>query len=228
DRWLPALESVEEHFDYHCSLIDLASVFVEIASDIQAGGPYITPNPGLVEYWRHWAEQRFTSGKRRVGIVWQGNPRQPVDHFRSCPLAALEPLTRVESVQLLSLQIGMGNDQLTDWAQRNKILVVPPEFDNASGAFMDSAALLAHLDLLISVDTAILHVAGALGRPVWLLLGSAPDWRWMIQRSDSPWYSTLRLFRQTRPGAWDTVVGRVVAALDGGPSGCEKSYSFAG
>jgi len=180
-----------------------------------------------------------------VGITWQGNPAFLHDRQRSIPLVHFAPLAQVEGVQLISLQKGAGTDQLKqlriadcglrierqetkpllESAIRNPqsaILDLGSRLDEASGAFMDTAAIMTHLDLVISSDTAVAHLAGALGIPVWVALPMAPDWRWLLGREDSPWYPTMRLFRQTRYGQWEDVFDRLAEELKAVVS-CQKT-----
>ena len=144
----------------------------------------------------------------KVGIVWAGGPLQRHDRYRSCGLAPLLPLTRIRGVRLFSLQMDEPAKELA--GHRGSGIV---DLSPGIGDFADTAAIVANLDLVVSVDTAVCHLAGALGRPVWVLLSRHTDWRWMVGRDDSPWYSTMRLFRQSRLGEWGSVVDRVGAAL---------------
>jgi len=153
-----------------------------------------------------WAIRLPQTGRLRVGLVWAGNPTHPDDRNRSIPLQTLlAALSEVANVELVSLQKGAR----------------APEADGAGvtradleiADFLDTAAALARLDLLISVDTSVLHLAGAMGRPAWALLPFAPDWRWRIEGDETPWYPSLRLLRQPRPGDWTAVVAQAAAAL---------------
>jgi len=147
---------------------------------------------------------RQPDGGLKVGVVWQGNPKHENDRQRSLPLALLDSLLGLSGVTFYSLQVPAapldGNHVLVDLA-------------GLIHDFADTAALVSQLDLVISVDTSVAHLAGALGRPVWLLLPFAPDWRWLLDRGDSPWYPTMRLFRQPVPGDWASVIQEVRAAL---------------
>jgi hypothetical protein len=184
----------------------LPGIFGTTLSTIPATAPYLYADPHLAEYWR--TEMEPLAGFK-VGIAWQGNPKNSVDRFRSLALARFEPLAHVRGVHLISLQVGPGTDQLA---------AVPfPVTDMGSRLDPDSlgdlAAVMANLDLVISVETAVAHLAGALAAPVWTLLPLVPDWRWLLERADSPWYPTMRLFRQRRLGEWDEVMKRVQEAL---------------
>ena len=126
-------------------------------------------------------------------------------------LTRFEPLARVPGIQLFSLQVGLGIEQLRDVGDRFSVIDLGSRFDSAS--FRDAAAVVTALDIVLSVDSATAHLAGALAVPVWVLLPFAADWRWLLGREDSPWYPTMRLFRQKEPGDWDGVFDRLVAAL---------------
>ena len=141
----------------------------------------------------------------RVGIAWQGSPTFRGDRERSVPLAQFAPLARVPGVQLISLQKGNGTEQLADVSSQFSVRDMGDNLDAIGGAFMDTAAIMMNLDLVISSDTAIAHLAGALGVAVWVALPLVPDWRWQLERADNPWYPSMRLFRQTRLGFWDDV-----------------------
>jgi hypothetical protein len=161
----------------------------------------------------HWRRELAPVSGFRVGIAWQGSPQHPLDRHRSVPLSHFEPLARVPGVRLISLQQGPGTEQLTSLAGRFPVLNLGGLLDRTSGPFMDMAAVLHNLDLVVTVDTALAHLAGGLGLPGWVALHYTPDWRWLLGREDSPWYPTLRLFRQTRQGDWPDVFGRLAAAL---------------
>jgi hypothetical protein len=135
-----------------------------------------------------------------VGIAWQGNPAFRNDYLRSIPLSHFASLTKVDGVRLVSLQKGPGTEQLTG----DDIKLIA-NLDEAAGPFMDTAAIMKHLDLVICSDSAVAHLAGALGVPAWIALPLIPDWRWLLEREDSPWYPSARLFRQTRLGCWEDV-----------------------
>jgi ADP-heptose:LPS heptosyltransferase len=144
----------------------------------------------------------------RVGLSWSGNARHVNDRRRSCPLAAFAPLLELPDIAWFSLQKDDGEDQMAQVPTAARIRLL-----DARNEFAQKAALIEGLDLVISVDTSNAHLAGALGKPVWILLPFAPDWRWGLSRSDSPWYPTARLFRQPRAGDWESVVAEVRAAL---------------
>jgi hypothetical protein len=148
-----------------------------------------------------------------VGICWQGNPAYRADARRSVPLACFEALARVPGVRLVALQKQHGREQLSRWPAELPLLDLGASLDEASGPFVDTAAALAAVDLLVSSDTAVPHLAGALGQEVWLLLPRQPDWRWGQGGEATPWYPRFRLFRQAAPGDWGGVMARVEEAL---------------
>jgi hypothetical protein len=162
-----------------------------------------------------WGEFLARLPGRKIGIAWQGNPKYRRDVFRSLPLAAFAPLAAVPGVTLVSLQQGAGQGWLADPATRPAFPVVDPgpEVDATAGAFMDTAALMQGLDLVITSDTSIPHLAGALGVPVWLAVAANPDFRWLDRGETSPWYPSMRLFRQPRPGDWESVFAAIAASL---------------
>jgi tetratricopeptide (TPR) repeat protein len=171
--------------------------------------PYLSADPELIADWR----QRLPPGGFRVGIAWQGRADTPLDKGRSFPLRVLAPLALVPGVRLISLQAGVGTEQLSELPAGFAVATLADGFDSGPDGFLDAAAVMMNLDLIVTSDTSIAHLAGALGRPVWIALRHVPDWRWMLDRDDSPWYPTARLFRQTRPGNWDEVAGRIAAEL---------------
>ena len=146
----------------------------------------------------------------RVGIAWQGNPSRREDTGRSIRLEHFLPLASVPGVRLISLQKDTGADQL---APAMPVETLGDDFDQGRDGFIDTAAVMMNLDLVITSDTAIPHLAGALGRPVWVALRAVPDWRFMLERPDSPWYPTMRLFRQTTRDDWASVFAAIKDAL---------------
>lgn len=172
--------------------------------------PYLAAEPDLIERWR----ARLANGTGlKIGIGWQGNPAYRADRTRSIPLADFVPLARIPGVRLISLQKGFGAEQLAAVPPGVKIENFGAELDERTGAFVDTAAVIANLDLVIASDTACAHLAGALGKEVWLALAAAPDWRWGRGSGESPWYPTMRLFRQRLAGDWAEVFSRIADAL---------------
>jgi ADP-heptose:LPS heptosyltransferase len=154
----------------------------------------------------------------KIGIAWQGNPHHRWDRHRSIPLVQFAPLARLEGVQLYSLQKGPGTEQLAAVASRLSVTEVIPGAEMTPETFMETAAILKNLDLVITVDTAIAHLASALAVPVWVALSVMVDWRWLREREESPWYPTMRLFRQKQLGDWPAVFERMAMVLSQHPS----------
>jgi hypothetical protein len=171
--------------------------------------PYLRADPARSARWR----ERLPQGGFRIGIVWQGNPKGAVDRGRSVPLRAFEPLARVDGVTLISLQKNHGLEQLADLPKGMVVETLPDDFDAGPDAFLDTCAVMRSLDLVISSDTSAAHIAGALGLPGWIVLKHRPDWRWLLEREDSPWYPTLRLFRQASAGDWTSAFSAMENAL---------------
>lgn len=191
--------------DWQCPLMSLPFAFGTRLDSIPARIPYLQ----APEAARHKADALdWPSSGLRVGLVWAGNPDHRKDRDRSIPLRILETLFGVPEVNFFSLQVGPAAAELSQTNSGTTIDLSPHIADLA-----DTAALLEKLDMVISVDTAVAHLAGALGIPTWLMLPFAPDWRWMLGRADSPWYPSMRLFRQPRPGDWPTVIETVRKAL---------------
>jgi tetratricopeptide (TPR) repeat protein len=197
-------------FDVQAPLLSLPALLKTTVETIPAEVPYLFAEDGLVMRWK---ERLAHVGGLRVGVCWQGNPRFRADRERSFPLAQLEPLARIPGVSLISLQWGPGTEQLAAAQRRFSIVDLGGGLDQENGGFMDTAAVLKNVDLVVTADTAMAHLAGALGVPVWLGLAWAADWRWLMDRDDSPWYPTARLFRQKRRGAWPKVFRRMATEL---------------
>jgi hypothetical protein len=195
--------------DLQGSLASLPALTSESGEPYAPQSPYLKPEPARVEKWRD--RLQATKGLR-IGIAWQGNPAFYSDRFRSIPLVAFEPLARVPGANLFSLQKDVGVEQIRQLGGRFPVLDLGEELDR-DAPFLDTAAILASLDLVITSDTSIAHLAGALGARTWLATSFAPDWRWLLAREDSPWYSSLRSFRQSRLGDWSDVFERMAAAL---------------
>ncbi len=197
-------------FDAHAPLLSLPGILKTSLSTVPAEIPYLCADTQLQAKWQ-CTLNRFSGF--RVGIAWQGNPQVPRDHLRSIPLIHFAPLARVEGVCLFSLQKGPGTKQLLAIRDQFTVIDLGNRLDENSGAFMDTAALMRNVDLVITSDTAIAHLAGALGVPVWVALPYVGEWRWLLQREDSPWYSSMRLFRQPEPADWDGVFDRMAQEL---------------
>src|SRR5262249_4400009 len=173
---------------------------------IAAEVPYLFAEASLVEHWRA-ALSPIRAFK--IGIAWQGNPKHDPHRRRSIPLVQFASLARLDGVQLFSLQKGPGSEQLRAVADHMTVMDFGGRLDETSGPFLDTAAVMKNLDLVITSDMAIAHLAGALAVPVWVALHFARDWRWLLHRDDSPWYPTMRLFRQPAFGDWDSVFARM-------------------
>ncbi|MBR0871352.1 tetratricopeptide repeat protein [Bradyrhizobium tropiciagri] len=194
-------------FDVHAPLLSLPRIFATQNDTVPATVPYIAPDPDLVARW--WGERLGTHPGPSVGLVWQGNPAHVHDSRRSLPLDRLRPLLDCPGARFVSLQVGPGQNQLTEFD--DGIVDAGAQID--PGSFADAAAIIANLDLVITVDSAIAHLAGAMGKPVWILLAKGSDWRWPRDRDETPWYPHARLFRQAVPGDWAEVIGRLCTAL---------------
>ncbi len=198
-------------FDVHTPLLRLMGLFTTTLETIPASIPYLTAEAARVER----LEARLTAWPGfKVGIVWQGNPRHTRDPDRSFRLAEFERLAGIEGVRLINLQKGSGAEQLGKLAARFSVIDLGEEVDPGLTTMSDTPALMMGLDLVITPDTVLAHLAGALGIPVWIALPLAPDWRWLTRREDSPWYPTARLFRQSERDRWDIVFDRIAAALN--------------
>ena len=196
-------------YDFQLPFMSLARVFETTEATIPREIPYLAVDPRRVAKWG----ERIGTGGFRVGVSWQGNPQYPGDRFRSIPLADFAPLAAVPGVRLISLQSFRGLEQLDALPDGMRVETLGEEVVNNPDGFREVAAVMANLDLMIMSDSAPGHLAGALGRPVWLALPHTPDWRWLRERTDSPWYPTMRLFRQKRRGDWPGVFAEIAGAL---------------
>ena len=202
----------------HASLMSLPAIFGTTQRTVPARIPYLPTEPVVVERWRQamaaaiagdpWAGR----GGRPllVGVAWQGSPTNPNDHWRSFPLAKVAPVADVPGVRLVSVQAVDGLDQIG--ALDGEFPIIDLESRRAR-EFSDTAAIVSLLDLVITADTAVAHLAGGLGIPVWLANSAVGEWRWMVDREDSPWYPTMRIFRQSQLGDWDSVFRRMADVL---------------
>ncbi len=190
-------EPLPDH-DHACPLMSLPLAFGTELHGVPAEVPYLTADQGLVT---QWADRLPKGDRKRIGLVWSGNPDHPNDRRRSIPLASFARLVDGDA-DFIGLQTDVRD---SDEPALRDILM--PELDNRD--FADTAALIRLMDVVITVDTSVAHLAGAMGKPVWILLPHNPDWRWMHDRDDSPWYPSARLFRQPAPGDWDSVLERV-------------------
>jgi Tfp pilus assembly protein PilF len=194
-------------FDFHCSLVSLPRIFGTNLADVPKTVPYLRPDPVLVDAW---SKRLGTSdGQIRVGLVWAGRSKYRADRTRSLNLQQLAPFARVRGVKFFSLQKGPGGEQAKNPPAGLELVDLGPELND----FADTAAVMSLLDLSITSDTSVPHLAGAMARPIWLMLQFVPSFRWLLEREDMPWYPTMRLFRQPRLGDWDSVIARVVDEL---------------
>ena len=194
-------------FDIHCSLMSLPFIFGTTLDTIPADIPYIKVDTALLQKWKDKVKDE--DSKLKVGLSWAGRPEHKNDLNRSFLFDTFTPIAQFDNIIFYSLQKGKGSEQAQSPPDRMKFIDYTDEIHD----FSDTAALIMNLDLVISADTAVVHLAGALGTPVWTLLPFAPDWRWMLNREDSPWYPTMSLFRQPAPGDWKSVIENVAAAL---------------
>lgn len=206
----PSREIPDLDFDFHVDLLSLPRLFGTRLDSIPQEIPYIFADYGLTEFWR----QRLAEDQNfRIGLVWEGGAQHTNNLNRSCRLTDFEPLSRIPGISLYSLQKGTGIEQAEDENTSIELIRLDNELD-LKARFVDTAAVMMNLDLIISVDTAASHLAGALGRPVWTLLCANPDWRWLLEGSSSPWYPNMRLFRQTSPGYWGDTIDQLVGAVE--------------
>ncbi len=196
--------------DCHAALLNLPMLFQTTPATVPAQVPYISADPERRARWRAWLDQY---PGRKIGVCWQGNPQHKEDAKRSLNMGSLTPWTQVAGVRLVSLQVGDGEVRYAEKAKSLGMLDPGLLADEQGETFRELAALMSELDLVISVDTALVHLAGALGVTTWVCLAHVPDWRWLMNREDTPWYPTLRLFRQSRLGHWERVITRITEEL---------------
>lgn len=197
-------------FDVHTSIVLLPALYYANRRTIDVPVPYLRAADELVERWR---ARLAALGGFKVGICWQGNPDYPWDAWRSIPLAEFAPLGEVPDVCLIPLQNGPGLEQLPAFAERFPVVDLGEDVDRHSGAFMDTAAIIKNLDLVITSDTSMAHLAGGLGAEVWVALSHAPEFRWMHAGRACPWYPTMRLFRQAPGAPWANVFNEMAEML---------------
>jgi tetratricopeptide (TPR) repeat protein len=203
-------------FDYHVPLMTLPYLLKTTIDTVPDDVPYLYADPALVTYW---AEQLKHDTNFKIGICWQGNANYSTHFLRtavaakSIRLEKFAPLALLGGVSIYSLQKTTGEDQLKNLPQGFILKQFDSSLDTQHGRFMDTVAVMKNLDLIITVDTSIAHCAGGLGIPVWVMLPKPPDWRWMLNRDDTPWYPTMRLFRQSNPDSWEDVFENIVQEL---------------
>ena len=206
DEWLErGVDAVDEsRFDLHIPLESLPGVFGTTLDTIPSDVPYLFADEALCSKWR---ARIAPSADLKVGLVWAGNPDSAYDQARSCALRDLAPLFGIPGCRFYSLQVGGVAEEIHDAGF--PLIALGGDFCD----FGDTAAAMLQLDLIVTVETAAAHLAGALGKPTWVLLAHVPAWRWLLDRPDSPWYPTLRLFRQTQAGDWPTVIAALTQAF---------------
>ena len=194
------------NFDVYAPLASLPGIFKTTMETIPADIPYLFADPARIQWWR----DRLAGNGIKVGLTWGGNPEHSNDRNRSMPLEAVRPLLSLKGIRWFSLQIGeRAQDLRADWASPIE------DLSHEVNTFPETAAAMMNLDLIISVDTSLAHLAGALGRRVWIPLGHVADWRWLRDRNDSPWYPSIHLFRQRSRGDWAGVIEQIKDALLG-------------
>ncbi|TET36909.1 tetratricopeptide repeat protein [Candidatus Dependentiae bacterium] len=201
---------------YQIPLMSIPRVVKTTLETIPAQTPYLQIDGPLTQEWK---KKLADDHHLKVGICWHGNAQYRTASLRraviakSVTLALLEPLSTIEGVTLYSLQRVTGEDQINECSFKAKMVVFDISFDQQHGRFMDTAAVMKNLDLVITVDTGTAHLAGALNVPTWIMLPFPADWRWLRNRTDSPWYPTVRLFQQTKTGEWEPVIKQIAEKL---------------
>jgi hypothetical protein len=196
-------------FDFQTPLSRVPAVAGLRLDTIPPNTPYLRADPERVAFWR----RRIGDNGFRIAVCWQGNPKTLVDRGRSFPLAEFAPLAGIPGVRLIALQARHGTEQLAHLPVGMTVETLGDDYDTGPDSFVDPAAVAEVADLVVTSDTALAHLAGALGRPTWVALRKVPDFRWLLDREDSPWYPTVRLFRQRAEGDWAEVMQRIAAAV---------------
>lgn len=208
-----AYEDLTPDVEVQASLMSLPAIFGTTCETIPTNIPYFHPNKTLVQQW----QEKIDCSYFNIGICWHAAPHNDVHRpplaKRSIPLSIFIPLTTVPNVRIYSLQYIDGIDQLATISNEHHLYTFTPHLDTHNGRFMDTAAIMTILDLIITVDTSTAHLAGALGIPTWVLLPYKSDWRWMLNRTDSPWYPTIKLFRCPQNTDWSIVIENIVKTL---------------
>ena len=208
DHWERAPE-----FAAHCPLSGLPRLAKTCGDTIPAAIPYVQADPERAAHWADRLDALLPPGYRRIGVVWAGRPTHHNDRNRSTALSTFGPLTEIPDVALVSLQKGAAQAQIGGYWARAPLVNLGPELRD----FADTMAVLDCLERVVVVDTSVGHLAGAMGKPAWVILPYAPDWRWLLDRTDSPWYPSLRLFRQGPEREWDPVIANVARELASAP-----------
>ena len=195
-------------FDFQLPLLSLPGLAMTSLEEIPRQHPYLFAEQDRVSHWR----KTIGTNGFKIGVCWQGSSGD-IDSGRSFGVVQFHPLAQLPQVRLISLHKGEGEAQLAQLPGGMVVETLGDSFDAGPDAFLDAAAVMMSCDLVITSDTAIAHLAGALGVKTWVALKYVPDWRWFLDRTDSPWYPGVRLFRQPRPGAWDDVFVEIREAL---------------
>ena len=203
-----AIDAIDQPCDYHCALASLPLALRTTLASVPAAVPYLSAQASRIEHWR----ASLGEAGLKIGIAWQGS-RNRIGLGRSVPLEMFARLAAIPGVRLICLQKGEALEELRRVRANVPAEIPAAPFDEGPQAFLDSAALMSALDLIITCDTALAHLAGALGRPTWIALKQVPDWRWLLEGTDCPWYPTARLFRQPRLGDWESVFTAIHAEL---------------
>jgi tetratricopeptide (TPR) repeat protein len=194
-------------FDVQATLLELPAILGDTIETIPAAVPYLRADPTRVAHWR----ARLKHDRAfKIGIAWHGNPNQKDGLIRRCALRDMAPIWSLPGVAVYSLQVGAGREEIS---AGDRLPVIDLGDIDRDGAFMDTAAIMEAVDLVVTIDTSIAHLAGGLARPVWMVVPHWADWRWMIDRTDSPWYPTMRIFRQKQPAEWQPVFAELACAL---------------
>lgn len=230
----PGVDAVQDWYapipecDVHATLMSLPAILGTTLATLPGEFPYLSADAVTVERWKPIVEQALASAYPRgesglddggstfkIGIAWQGNPRNRIDRWRSFPLAFFAHLAELPGVRLISLQKGAGNEQLADLSGRFPIAVLPDcsPWGEDRRDFLDTAAIMSLVDLVIAPESAVAHLAGSLGVRAWVPLAAVTDWRWLLDRDDSPWYPNMTLFRQGAPDDWEPVFRRMADRL---------------
>jgi len=196
----------KSYYDFQTPIWNLPYIFKITENNIPNKTPYLYANPQLVYHWKN----KLKKDKNfKIGICWKGTS---ILAYKDIPLKKFETISQIPGISLYSLQKGNGIEQIDK--VNFKINNFSMELDENNGPFMDTAALIKNMDLVISIDTSIAHLAGALNIPVWVPIPFSPDWRWMLNRSDTPWYKTMKLFRGTKRYYWDDVIEKITYELE--------------
>jgi hypothetical protein len=195
-------------FDYHCPLLSLPHAFKTTLETIPVPIPYLKADTDRIEKWR----SKIGTDGFKIGISWQGSTGH-IDLGRSFGVSEFDGLSKIDGVRLISLQKGGALAQLDSLPAGMTVETLGDDFDEGSQAFLDTAAVMKSCDLVITSDTAVAHLAGALGIKTWVALQFVPEWRWLLERQDSPWYPTARLFRQRSRGDWKSVFQQMEAEM---------------